>query len=1038
MSQESQSTSSSDVKSKFDLFLCHNSLDKQVVEDIAEQLLEKFQIRSWLDVWAIPAAADWEREIQKALEQCRASAVFLGANGWGSFHIKEAQFINQHNQPAHIVIPIQLPGAKKEDQEQVSDLFTKHQVVTFQDPVDSEAVERIGRSLGRDGPFPEGRPRLSPQVVRRDAARWKSKKAGSRDAASILYRGAALREASGLMQQYPGQFDRAAHEFLSASEAAQRHRLRRNSLVASVVAAIMTALSVGAVYSWYISKQLLSNSLTELGQGYIANGQMAEALPLFVEALAQDPNGNHGQRVHRLRLAALRGLEPKRMLFQDLKNIKAVALYDSERSVMAITEHHFVEWSRRSNGEPDRTFVLHEKNPNFAVFSPDNTRFATTHSNGRALVYEVATGLPVSLNSSHNGRINMGCFSWDGRQVATVGEDGSARVYSASTGEALMPPLDHGCGINFVSFSPQGDQLATCCSDGRVWIWNLRDQRGTSFTASEKNASIFFLEFNPAGDILATIGVDGAVHLLNTKTSEPIKPIFKSNQGVRHIQFSPIGDLLAIGQADGKIYLWDVPKGVMLSEPLQLERAADKVCFSPDGQLVAAIGTDWFIQVWDTKTRLPLSLRLKSRCGTLTTQLERLIRFDVRGKQLLSVDNNATVRIWQIQRQPIQNLAVKDHNVRLSDDGSRLCLWAPDGRLKILTVSAEAQEIFSRKEPGTIGSVALDIHGTRLALASDDRIVRVFNVDSGQLEMTSSPLPGKLMNMAFSGDSDYLSCITGSEGQGGNAGITTLHIPKGRPTGPAISVNNTGIVHLACNSSRGIFNAPQARWAIFDIQTGELTKTWVDSLGFSFSPFAGRIATGHADKKARLWDACTGKQLGETRLHEGEVFTSEISRDGTLIATCCAGDYARIWASETMQAVTRPLKPVRQKFNEVMCHAAFNLDNMLLATGSNDGTVRIWDAKTGQEVIPPLELGEPIDTIRFSSDGGYLCILMDMQRLVIWPIKPDQRSPQQLKMWAEVSSSMRIDESMGIEALSPKELKERWIRYDSEFRSKEF
>jgi WD40 repeat protein len=62
-----------------------------------------------------------------------------------------------------------------------------------------------------------------------------------------------------------------------------------------------------------------------------------------------------------------------------------------------------------------------------------------------------------------------------------------------------------------------------------------------------------------------------------------------------------------------------------------------------------------------------------------------------------------------------------------------------------------------------------------------------------------------------------------------------------------------------------------------------------------FSRDGKRIVTASADKTARVWDAQTGKQLGEPMKHEAAVRSAKFSPDGKRIVTASEDKTARVW-----------------------------------------------------------------------------------------------------------------------------------------------
>ena len=106
----------------------------------------------------------------------------------------------------------------------------------------------------------------------------------------------------------------------------------------------------------------------------------------------------------------------------------------------------------------------------------------------------------------------------------------------------------------------------------------------------------------------------------------------------------------------------------------------------------------------------------------------------------------------------------------------------------------------------------------------------------------------------------------------------------------------------------------------------------------AFSPDGTTVITGSYDRKARLWDAATGRQLGQPLMHPDGVRAVAFSPDGTTVITGGDEKTARLWDV----SMRRPIGPPRTHQAAVRA-VAFSPDGTTVITGSMDGRVRFWN-----------------------------------------------------------------------------------------------
>lgn len=89
---------------------------------------------------------------------------------------------------------------------------------------------------------------------------------------------------------------------------------------------------------------------------------------------------------------------------------------------------------------------------------------------------------------------------------------------------------------------------------------------------------------------------------------------------------------------------------------------------------------------------------------------------------------------------------------------------------------------------------------------------------------------------------------------------------------------------------------------------------------------------------------------------------------GTTLATASEETGAsRIWDARTGQALTPPLE-----HEAWVMWVTFSPDGRLVATGSLDHSARIWDSRTGRPLTPPLRHGDVVAGIQFMQDSKRL------------------------------------------------------------------
>ena len=119
--------------------------------------------------------------------------------------------------------------------------------------------------------------------------------------------------------------------------------------------------------------------------------------------------------------------------------------------------------------------------------------------------------------------------------------------------------------------------------------------------------------------------------------------------------------------------------------------------------------------------------------------------------------------------------------------------------------------------------------------------------------------------------------------------------------------------------------------------------------------------------------------------HTDQVNAVAFSPDSLLLASASNDRTVRLWNPSTGQEVQK-----LEGHTDSVWAVIFSSDGSLLASASSDRTVRLWNPSTGQEVQKLEGHTNRVHTVAFSSDGSLLASASSDQTVRLWNLSMGQ------------------------------------------------
>jgi len=602
-----------------------------------------------------------------------------------------------------------------------------------------------------------------------------------------------------------------------------------------------------------------------------------------------------------------------------------------------------------------------------SAISPDGQRLAVAGSTG-VWLYTFPGMEPEGLLEGHKSPVVRLAFSPDGTRLASGSAEGELRIWDVAQRREIAALEGHTAALNDIVFSPDGRLLATAVGadtgclgwQREVRLWDLTTFTYLS-TFGDDVRHAYSVAFSPDGAMLAA-GLTGRVKVWSTADHADLAEYDLGEQEVLDVAFSPDGRLLAAA-GQYTIPVWDASS---FAEIARFEGHTDvihSIAFSPDGQLLLAGLADSTIRVWDVE-RHTQSRPLIGHTGTV-----EMMAFLPDGR-LVTSGADATVRQWDVAASTLLSTtglgdgSALITSLALAADGRTLAagvcvegydsLWdsCQHAGVSLWDMATRTRKAFLDQSSEVILAMAFGPDNTTLATGSLGQVT-LWNTLTGELSDTLSAYSASVPSLRFSPDgnllaagcSGYAICLWTAE-SGAYEFLDTLSEHDGSVSDLAFTPDGRRLLSGSGDDTVILWDLETGA-PIFRAGEGNRMMNYFASV--AVSPDGRTAAAGDGQDVIHLWDIPSGVYLA--RLDQGGEWMEDganglaFSPDGALLAglssstSNCVGVDRRIclWDTGTYSLLT-----CLEGHTAPITGIAFAPDGSYIATGSWDGTVRLW------------------------------------------------------------------------------------------------
>ncbi len=482
----------------------------------------------------------------------------------------------------------------------------------------------------------------------------------------------------------------------------------------------------------------------------------------------------------------------------------------------------------------------------------------------------------------------------------------------------------------------------------RGWEWEFLDKRTdrSCLTIRVPDTETGPCVFHPDGDYLATSWSDGSVRMYELATGQERFTFSGLDSTPSQLNFTSTGNDLYVATRAGEVYRWSWHSGEKHRLPSHGDRITTMHLLANDSRLLTG-SWDQTVRILDLETETDLhSIRFPARVEKIAVDEmrnriavsswdQRLQLYDLETATLIAEPQPARASSESLTPRRWAPRAVSTmHFVSATEE---LIVGVRDGKLSSWNSSDGSMNWSYEGHRHIIRSARTSPNGKRLAVASYDRRLTLWDAEAHDLIITLQDHDDEVRDIEFSADSSIL--ITGSWDNTiklwrshDGLHLATLHGHSEGIFTIALSPNQEHLVSRSVDGSIRLWELPGIRG-----------DTLHGFSSFLFSIAAGPddlLVTSEIKGSAKIWKLDESNTPKFELKHATGIFSVAAGQHGKLVATGGDDGKIRIW-----DATTGKLVHVLTGHQDRITELCFS--DRFLASASRDKTARLWDPQRG-------------------------------------------------------------------------------------------